>query len=134
MERKRHANSRQEYQVLYISVKDLLYCIDESATEEEKVAIVKCSTTLSPTSVKIKALCSPLRKVLSPVDCNKNAENTSVGDHKKLCLPDQKTPKTVFVVNGAENNFDDGLGTPLEKFNIHSSNLKVRCDICIRVL
>lgn len=111
---------------LQVSYNYSLFCIDEAANEEEKVATVKCSTTLSPTSVKIKALRSPFRKVLSPVDCNKIAENTSAGDLQKLCLSDQETPKRIFVVNSDENNFDKGLGTPLEKFNVHSSNLKVK--------
>lgn len=118
--------SKEEFEVPFdnVAVKSTPPALDKSATEEEKVATVECSTNFSPTSEKIKALFSPSRKVLSPVDCNKNAENISAGDHQKLCLPGQRTPKTVFVVSSTENNFDDGLGTPLEKFNVHSSNLK----------
>ncbi|KAJ8899914.1 hypothetical protein K2173_019618 [Erythroxylum novogranatense] len=72
---------------------------------------------VSPASEKRKTLESPLRKVLSPVDTNRNV----LTDHK--CPPELKTP-TAMVSKTCLNGRSSTTGTPLNKFNVISSSLK----------
>ncbi|KAA8516428.1 hypothetical protein F0562_016721 [Nyssa sinensis] len=76
----------------------------------------------SPICDRIEALQSSLRKVLSPLNSKMNIENMSSRDQICVLLFDPKTPKTPFVLTSA-NKFQT-TGTPLDKFNARSSNLK----------
>ncbi|XP_057470492.1 kinesin-like protein KIN-10C [Actinidia eriantha] len=77
----------------------------------------------SPIGEKIKALQNSLRKVLSPINSNINIENMSSKDQICVVLLDPKTPKTPFLIS-CTGDKSQKLGTPLDKFNVLSSNLK----------
>uniref|UniRef100_A0A803N7L9 Kinesin-like protein n=1 Tax=Chenopodium quinoa TaxID=63459 RepID=A0A803N7L9_CHEQI len=81
------------------------------------------STTCLPGPKKI-ACQSPLRKALSPVDSNITrlpVEEVSSRDNVLSLLFESSAPKTPFVVT--REKFQD-FGTPLDKFNARSSNMK----------
>ncbi|XP_071908113.1 kinesin-like protein KIN-10B isoform X1 [Coffea arabica] len=98
------------------------YCTDEPAIREQKMATGKCSTGPSPVSAKTKSPQSPLRKVLSPIDSNIKADDI-ISEDQPLVSSDLKTPKTPFIHNGGNDQFE-GTGNPLEKFHTRSTNLK----------
>ncbi|KAK6140296.1 hypothetical protein DH2020_025992 [Rehmannia glutinosa] len=89
---------------------------NESLFGEEETTITKCVDAISlspPLKENTKALQSPLRKVLSPIDTNSG---------KSHVVPSEpKTPKLNPISCDGENNF---LGTPLDKLTSRSSTLK----------
>ncbi|KAK6140247.1 hypothetical protein DH2020_026045 [Rehmannia glutinosa] len=89
---------------------------NESSFGEEETTITKCVDAISlspPLKENTKALQSPLRKVLSPIDTNSG---------KSHVVPSEpKTPKLNPISCDGENNF---LGTPLDKLTSRSSTLK----------
>ncbi|KAI3473210.1 hypothetical protein Pfo_030502 [Paulownia fortunei] len=90
---------------------------NESSSDEEEATMNKCVNAISLSSVneKIKALQSPDRKVLSPINSNTGKSH--------FVTSDPKTPKLHSIPGDGENNFQ-GLGTPLDKFTARSSSLK----------
>ena len=117
-----------------ISKKSLIYCIqfvEEPSSKEENTTVKNSVDTigLSPVSERKTAMESPLRKVLSPINSNINADpfkERSSKDQFSL-LYEPHTPQTPSITI-ATNKFQNG-GIPLDKFNAWSSNLKVHYEI-----
>ena len=115
----------------------LFYCIQfvEEPSSKEENTTVKNSVDaigLSPISERKTAKESPLRKVLSPINSNiipKPLKERSSKDQFSL-LYEPHTPQTPFMTS-ATNKFQN-VGTPVDKFNAWSSNLKV--FICFIIL
>jgi hypothetical protein len=100
--------------------------IDEPSDKEENVTFAANGVGPSPVTEKTNALQSSSRKVLSQIDTNINRKPleglTSTGQP----CPDffePITPKRPFI--DTSPNKLQILGTPLDKFNAESSNLKV---------
>ncbi|KAF3449192.1 hypothetical protein FNV43_RR09920 [Rhamnella rubrinervis] len=94
----------------------------QSNKDESSAKIVASS----PISEKKNTQRSPLRKVLSPVNTNINQkplDEFSFTDQPCILNFEPRTPKTPSILTCANNRFQP-LGTPLDKFNAKSSNLK----------
>ncbi|KAL5991942.1 hypothetical protein ACLOJK_012854 [Asimina triloba] len=79
-----------------------------------------------PIEERVKALKNYLRKVLSPIDSNGNmTPNKDLLSDDQICvvLFGPKTPKTPYILKCDSDGIQMN-GTPLDKFNMHSSNLK----------
>ncbi|XP_010111461.2 kinesin-like protein KIN-10B isoform X2 [Morus notabilis] len=96
---------------------------EESNQDDSSANVVRSS----PISEKKSTLRSPLRKVLSPINTNINqpypSEEFSFTNQPYPFLLEPKTPKTPSILTCA-NNRSQKMGTPLDKFNAQSSNLK----------
>ncbi|CAK9184206.1 unnamed protein product [Ilex paraguariensis] len=94
---------------------------DEPLDDEREPTTIKGTdfAALTPTREKSKALPGSLRKVLSPINSNINIEHILSRDQIYPALSDPKTPSILM----ADNNYKT-IGTPLDKFNARSSNLK----------
>lgn len=94
------------------------YCVDNQVVRGEKNANVESVNPVgsSPATEKTNAFQSPPRKALSPINTNINIENVSEKKKRHVFLSDPE--------NSVDNTFQV-LGTPLEKFNTRSFNLKV---------
>ncbi|KAG8376896.1 hypothetical protein BUALT_Bualt09G0111800 [Buddleja alternifolia] len=90
---------------------------DESFFGEEEATMDKSANAISltPLNEKLKALLTPRRNILSPIDSNTG--------HSHFVPSDTKTPKSHSMQCDEENNFQV-FGTPLDKFTARSSNLK----------
>lgn len=69
---------------------------------------------------RIKEVHNSLRKVLSPLSSNTTSISKLSDDCKNLILLDPKTPNTNYSKDDFRMN-----DTPLDKFKVSSSNLKV---------
>ncbi|KAL6987616.1 hypothetical protein U1Q18_013362 [Sarracenia purpurea var. burkii] len=100
-------------------------CTPDKLFDKVKMATINPANFDGSSSIseKIKELQSSLRKVLSPINSNINIQNMSSRDQICVVLVDPKTPKTPFLL-GYANDESQKIGTPLDKFNALSSNLK----------
>ena len=109
---------------LYVN-KHLNICADEQPNHDERSIDTVRS---SPPSQKKTTLTSPLRKVLSPINTNMNttkpADEFSFTEQPRSILLEPKTPKTPSIFACADSRLQN-IGTPLDKFNSRSFNLKV---------
>ncbi|XAR68946.1 Plus-end-directed kinesin ATPase [Bertholletia excelsa] len=98
---------------------------DKMLEREEKTLIINPINfdASSPMREKIKALESSIRKVLSPINSNRDIQNISSKDKILVVLLDPKTPKTPRVLSCAAER-SQNISTPLDKFNALGSNLK----------
>ncbi|XWS55661.1 hypothetical protein CRYUN_Cryun09bG0020300 [Craigia yunnanensis] len=99
---------------------------EEPSSKEKNTTVKKLvdAIGLSPVSERKTAMESPLRKVLSPINSNiilEPLKERSSKDKFSL-LYEPHTPQTPFMTS-ATNKFQN-VGTPLDKFNAWSSNLK----------
>ncbi|XP_021771174.1 kinesin-like protein KIN-10B isoform X2 [Chenopodium quinoa] len=101
-------------------------CLPDELLEDDEWENIRAGNlTQSPLNrPKIMACQSPLRKALSLVDSNITrlpVEEVSSRDNVLSLLFESSAPKTPFVVT--RDKFQD-FGTPLDKFNARSSNMK----------
>ncbi|KAF8402911.1 hypothetical protein HHK36_011003 [Tetracentron sinense] len=105
----------------------MTYLCDQSFDKEEETTIVSANTVGSPTiSERLKASQNSLRKALSPINSNisiKPLDDLSSKDERYSVFFEPKTPKTPYVLTNKSIGFQT-TGTPLDKFNAQSSNLK----------
>lgn len=90
---------------------------DEPMVQEEDMTVIVSSHPIN--AQKIKALQSPLRKALSPINSNLNRTQT-ISFLPDPNSPQQKIPSLVISTNENSQNNE----TPLDKFNALSSHLK----------
>ncbi|XWS59813.1 hypothetical protein CRYUN_Cryun08bG0154100 [Craigia yunnanensis] len=99
---------------------------EEQSSKEENITVKNSvdSIGLSPVNERKTAMQSPLRKVLSPINSNIIPEPLKEQSSKDQCslLYEPNTTQTPSMTN-ATNKFPN-FGTPLDKFNAWSSNLK----------
>ncbi|XP_047335058.1 kinesin-like protein KIN-10B [Impatiens glandulifera] len=95
-----------------------------SVNNTEKMIITNLGDESSSICENIQGLQSSLRKVLTPINSNINAEQIPRGDRVCVVLFDPKTPKTSHSVVHWADESSEIVGTPLDKFNSQSSNLK----------
>ncbi|XP_048319634.2 kinesin-like protein KIN-10B [Ziziphus jujuba] len=96
---------------------------DEASTKDESSGNI---TPPSPISERKNTLRSPVRKVLSPINTNGNQkplDEFSFTDQACTFNFEPTTPKTPSILTCANIKFQ-AFGTPLDKFNANSSNLK----------
>ncbi|XWS43719.1 hypothetical protein CRYUN_Cryun16bG0127700 [Craigia yunnanensis] len=98
----------------------------EPSSKEENTTVKNSAATigLSPVNEMKTAMQSSLRKVLSPINSNIIPEPLKEQSSKDQCslLYEPNTPRTPSITS-ATNKFPN-VGTPLEKFNAWSYNLK----------
>lgn len=98
---------------------------DELSKEDEATSNkVENFIQSPPNRPKIQPCQSPLRKALSPVNCNiirMPIEEVSSRDCVLSLLHESSAPKTPFMVTRGMSDFD----TPMEKYYARSSSLKV---------
>ncbi|KAL6336740.1 hypothetical protein AAG906_036054 [Vitis piasezkii] len=101
---------------------------DDALANDKKMTTMKSANSIGspPISEKFKALRGSLRKVLSPVnsdDSRKPLEDLSSKGQVCSVPFEPKTPKTPTNMTCANDNFQM-VDTPLDKFNVRTSNLK----------
>ncbi|XP_010654285.1 kinesin-like protein KIN-10B isoform X1 [Vitis vinifera] len=101
---------------------------DDALANDKKMTTMKSANSIGspPISEKFKALQGSLRKVLSPVnsdDSRKPLEDLSSKGQVCSVPFEPKTPKTPTNMTCANDNFQM-VDTPLDKFNVRTSNLK----------
>ncbi|XP_022767537.1 kinesin-like protein KIN-10B [Durio zibethinus] len=109
-----------------IMLESTMNLAEEPSSKEEDTTVKNSVDTieLSPVNERKTAMQSPLRKVLSPIHSNiipEPLKERSSKDQFSL-LYEPHTPQTPSITS-ATNKFQN-VGTPLDKFNVWSSNLK----------
>ncbi|KAL5549960.1 hypothetical protein UlMin_000136 [Ulmus minor] len=101
-------------------------CLSVEPSSEDKKTSADL-VGLSPISIieKRNNLRSPLRKVLSPININRKANEEEFSFKGESCsVPSEpETPKTPSILTSG-NSKCQMFGTPLDKFNARTSNLK----------
>ncbi|KAJ9694704.1 hypothetical protein PVL29_010264 [Vitis rotundifolia] len=101
---------------------------DDALANDKKMTTMKSANSIGspPISEKFKALRGSLRKVLSPVNSDDSRKPLEDLSSKGQVCPvpfEPKTPKTPTNMICANDNFQM-VDTPLDKFNVRTSNLK----------
>ncbi|XP_059463167.1 kinesin-like protein KIN-10B [Corylus avellana] len=118
-------SNKEEVEVTADGILSNTYLPDEASDKEENMTAAAKSVGSSPVTEKTNALQSSSRKVLSQIDTNitqKPLEGLSSTDQTCPDFFEQITPKKPFIETSA--NKLQIFGTPLDKFNAQSSNLK----------